>query len=398
MSPFSEERWSRTGTSKTVYPSLTQSQESNLPVVKCNQKRNQGCCFAEREREAAMAAEHPEKDLCEEVTCSICLEYFRDPVTTDCDHNFCRGCLKRCWGRANGRLASCPQCRATIKHKNLRRNQKLANIVEIIRKIEEEKNVEDKAGVCREPMKLFCKDDQALICVVCNRSKDHRDHDVVPVEEAAREYKEKIQAQMQPLQKKRENIVQRKLVEEQKKQKCLTQVGAEKHGVRFAFKQMQKFLKENERRWLAQLEDLQREIEKRWKDNVTSLSEESSCLGGLIAEMEGKCQQPASEFLQDIKCTLSRCQEGQLRKVVEIFSGPEEGLRSYSQKSLVLKKVMEKFEESLEEALNKGPLKETRSKDCPPFGADTVGVCGCLRDQRSLHLRLRQSRNSRGKR
>uniref|UniRef100_A0A670HM03 Zinc finger RING-type eukaryotic domain-containing protein n=1 Tax=Podarcis muralis TaxID=64176 RepID=A0A670HM03_PODMU len=37
------------------------------------------------------AAERPVKDLCDESTCSICLEYFKDPVTIpECGHNFCR--------------------------------------------------------------------------------------------------------------------------------------------------------------------------------------------------------------------------------------------------------------------------------------------------------------------
>uniref|UniRef100_A0A8C0GWS9 Uncharacterized protein n=1 Tax=Chelonoidis abingdonii TaxID=106734 RepID=A0A8C0GWS9_CHEAB len=37
-----------------------------------------------------MAAANPAKTLQDEVTCPICLEYFKDPVSLDCDHNFCR--------------------------------------------------------------------------------------------------------------------------------------------------------------------------------------------------------------------------------------------------------------------------------------------------------------------
>ncbi|CAI5768052.1 E3 ubiquitin-protein ligase TRIM7-like [Podarcis lilfordi] len=304
-----------------------------------------------------MAAGTPEKQLREEVTCSICQDYFEDPVTTNCGHNFCRACLRD----GLEKNPFCPLCRAALKPRQFKPNRKLANMVEIIRKMEEGKN----AKLCKgdqEPCKLFCKDDQVLICVICNLSKEHRDHHVVPVQEAAQEYKGKIEAQIQALEKKRENILHREQAEDEKKQKYLSQVGVEKLNIRCVFKQMQKFLKENERRWLAQLGDLEREVEKTWKENVASLSDESFRLNTLISDMERKRQQPDSKFLQDIKNTLSRCQEGQLRQVVELSPGPEEGLRSYSHKRLVLKKVMEEIEESLKEALSKEPAKETMSK------------------------------------
>uniref|UniRef100_A0A670HZ90 RING-type domain-containing protein n=1 Tax=Podarcis muralis TaxID=64176 RepID=A0A670HZ90_PODMU len=52
----------------------------------------------------------PVKDLFEEATCSICLEYFRDPVIIpECGHNFCRSCLIQYWGKSEAK-ASCPEC------------------------------------------------------------------------------------------------------------------------------------------------------------------------------------------------------------------------------------------------------------------------------------------------
>ncbi|XP_053144504.1 E3 ubiquitin-protein ligase TRIM7-like isoform X2 [Hemicordylus capensis] len=41
----------------------------------------------------------------------------------------------------------------------------------------------------QEPLKLFCKDDEATICVVCDKAKEHRNHEVIPLEEAYEEYK-----------------------------------------------------------------------------------------------------------------------------------------------------------------------------------------------------------------
>lgn len=37
--------------------------------------------------------------LQEEAVCAICLDYFKDPVSIGCGHNFCRGCVTQLWGK-----------------------------------------------------------------------------------------------------------------------------------------------------------------------------------------------------------------------------------------------------------------------------------------------------------
>lgn len=64
------------------------------------------------------------------------------------------------------------------------------------------------------------------------------------------------------------------------------------------FECLHQFLKEQEQLLLARLEELDKEIVKQKDEIVTKLSDELSRLGDVIAEMEVKCKQPASEFLQ----------------------------------------------------------------------------------------------------
>ncbi|XP_061469452.1 zinc finger protein RFP-like [Rhineura floridana] len=253
-----------------------------------------------------MASGNPVEELCDETTCSVCLEYFQQPVITDCGHIFCQACLARCWEKPGA--ASCPQCREAMQTRDLRPSRQLANVVELVKKLEEARK-EGQRGVCgrhQEPLKLFCRDDEASICVVCDRSKGHREHRVVPVEEAVQSYMEKIQAQVQSLEKEKEKIVGWKLVEEERSQRCLTQLGVEKQQVMSAFERMQAFLEEKEHFWLTQLGSIEKEIEKRREENVTRFSGEISRLSHLITEMERKRLQPAHEFLQDIRNTLGR--------------------------------------------------------------------------------------------
>lgn len=130
------------------------------------------------------------EEFSEETTCSICMEYFTDPVILDCGHNFCRACLTRTWEEPD-RVPSCPHCRVAVPRRKFRPNRQLASIVEITKKysLQEAQRAETLCKTHEEPLKLFCRDEGALICVVCDRSKEHHDHRVVPMEEAAQEYK-----------------------------------------------------------------------------------------------------------------------------------------------------------------------------------------------------------------
>ncbi|XP_045346753.1 E3 ubiquitin-protein ligase TRIM47-like isoform X1 [Leopardus geoffroyi] len=52
----------------------------------------------------------------DQVLCPICLEVFRNPVTTTCGHNFCMACLQGFWDHlaAVGETLYCPQCRESF--------------------------------------------------------------------------------------------------------------------------------------------------------------------------------------------------------------------------------------------------------------------------------------------
>uniref|UniRef100_A0A674JQB6 Zinc finger protein RFP-like n=1 Tax=Terrapene triunguis TaxID=2587831 RepID=A0A674JQB6_9SAUR len=236
-----------------------------------------------------MAAETPVESLQDQATCPVCLEFFRDPVTLQCGHNFCQACISQCWeGSDTG--ASCPQCRETVQHRNLRPNRQLANVLDIAKRLslQAAKGAagERVGGEHQEPLKLFCEEDQTPIGVVCDRSRAHRAHTVVAIEEAAQEYKEKIQAHLTSLREQREKLLLLKIQTQTERQKIVSE-----------FQQLRQFLEEQERLLLAQLEKLEKEIPKIQNDNASKLSEEISCLSNLISEMEGKGQEPTNDFL-----------------------------------------------------------------------------------------------------
>ncbi|XP_029769756.1 zinc finger protein RFP-like, partial [Terrapene carolina triunguis] len=248
-----------------------------------------------------MAAANPAQLLLGEVTCSVCKDYFKDPVSLDCGHHFCQACITQCWEglRTNFR---CPECRETFSQRNFKPNRQLRNIVEAARKLTLERTNEPEVGtVCekhKRALDVFCQEDQTPICLVCHLSRDHREHTVVPIEEAAEDYKDQIRSRLEILKKEREVILSFKLSGENKSQELLKQLETEKQKIVSEFQQLRQFLEEQERLRLAQLEELNKEIEKGRPEYVAKLSEEISSFSSLISEMEQKCQQPASEFLQ----------------------------------------------------------------------------------------------------
>uniref|UniRef100_A0A8D0HBS8 Uncharacterized protein n=1 Tax=Sphenodon punctatus TaxID=8508 RepID=A0A8D0HBS8_SPHPU len=247
-----------------------------------------------------MALADPVKNLQEVLICSICLDYFKDPVILKCGHNFCRGCIAKCSEESR----ACPECRQPFQGEEFQLNRYLRSVVEITKKMSFQgtKGLTGETGrECeehKEALKLFCEVDQTLICLVCRESRAHKAHSVAPIAEAAKDYKDQIQSRLEILKEGREEILAWKAAGETEVEEQLKKTDTERQKTVAEFKQLHQFLEEQERLLLAQLEDLDKEIVKSRDEYVAELSKEIASLGDLISEMEEKCRQPVSEFLQ----------------------------------------------------------------------------------------------------
>ncbi|XP_050776910.1 E3 ubiquitin-protein ligase TRIM7-like [Gopherus flavomarginatus] len=296
-----------------------------------------------------MASGTLEQEIPEEPKCPICLEYFTKPVSVDCGHNFCRGCITRyCeeWTTGDYGPLCCSVCRARIRTGNLRPNRNLAHIIE---KLQEESLKADEVGkenVCerhKEKLNLFCEKDEEALCVVCERSPEHKSHPVLLLEVAAWKYKKQTLTQLKTLKKERDELLGFKETEERKMKEYQDKKEAERQKVVSEFEQLHQFLEEQERLLLARLGELEQEIVRWQNETVTKLDKEISRLSELIGEMEGKGQQPAREFLQDARSTLSRCKKGKFQVPVRISPVLEKRLSIYSQQTLALKATLRTF-------------------------------------------------------
>ncbi|MGH0183539.1 UNVERIFIED_CONTAM: hypothetical protein FKN15_012355 [Acipenser sinensis] len=127
-----------------------------------------------------------------DLSCAVCCEIFKDPVTLHCNHSFCKACLDQYCKEKRAR--ECPVCRKRSSMEELPVNFALRNIVESFLK-ERSQNPPAPTGIlCSlhdEKLKLFCVVDKEAVCVVCQTSRKHENHKFRPVQEVAQGYKYK---------------------------------------------------------------------------------------------------------------------------------------------------------------------------------------------------------------
>ncbi|XP_044275344.1 E3 ubiquitin-protein ligase TRIM7-like [Varanus komodoensis] len=244
----------------------------------------------------------------QDTTCSICLDYLKVPVTVDCGHNFCHSCITgycSSWEQM-GEDPTCPNCRNSIWKENFRPNWQLANIVEKIKLLQQKQKNADLCEKHKERLDLFCKEDDKLVCWKCRRSPVHKAHTVLPKEEATEEYKDLLHCQLESLKKEKRKVKEHKAEAKRESQELLRQIKAESEKTVDQLRKVRHFLEEQEKFWLAQVEEVEKRIRREREAYLATLSGELSSLEQIIKDMEKKSRQPESELLKDPKGTLQR--------------------------------------------------------------------------------------------
>uniref|UniRef100_A0A3B1KDY4 Uncharacterized protein n=1 Tax=Astyanax mexicanus TaxID=7994 RepID=A0A3B1KDY4_ASTMX len=135
-----------------------------------------------------MAAKNPLSE--EELSCPVCCEIFIDPVIMSCSHSVCRTCLQQFWKTKGSH--ECPVCRRRPSNDITLPNLVLKNVCEAFLESRSQRSSAGSEGVCslhNEKLKLFCLDDQQPVCLVCQTSKNHKNHTFCPIDEAVTDCK-----------------------------------------------------------------------------------------------------------------------------------------------------------------------------------------------------------------
>ncbi|XP_059827238.1 LOW QUALITY PROTEIN: uncharacterized protein LOC132394848 [Hypanus sabinus] len=240
----------------------------------------------------SMASKGQVESLTEEVICPICLDFFTDPVSLECGHNFCRSCITRCWEREERN--SCPECREEFADRTLRASRALANLSEKARKLNlnpKEKESKLNCEKHEEQLKLFCETDKTLICLICATAREHKSHNFMPVNEAAEIYKGRVKSSLDSLTKKKSNFEE---MEQQQKEK-ISGVREQSHSLQSQitshFAELRRVLTEKEQRALRDLKEEEERILNPMEKNLREIKENLNSIQEEISKLQERMDQ-----------------------------------------------------------------------------------------------------------
>ncbi|XP_052011711.1 tripartite motif-containing protein 30A-like isoform X8 [Apodemus sylvaticus] len=267
----------------------------------------------------------------EEVTCAICLELLKEPVSADCNHSFCRACITFNYesNRNTEGEGNCPVCRVPYTFGNLRPNRHVANIVERLKGFKSIPEEEQKVNVCEqhgEKLQLFCRKDMMAICWLCERSQEHRGHQTALVEEVKNEYKEKLQAALQKMRKKEKICDEWQDDFQQERTDWENQIQSNEENVQIEFDGLRDLLDSKEDEELLRLRKEKEDVMKILKESESELVQQRDLVRDLITDMEHQLELSTIEMLQGVNNVLTRSQTLKLKKPQTV---PQETRRTF---------------------------------------------------------------------
>uniref|UniRef100_A0A8C9Q240 Tripartite motif-containing protein 64-like n=1 Tax=Spermophilus dauricus TaxID=99837 RepID=A0A8C9Q240_SPEDA len=235
---------------------------------------------------------HVLQDFQSELTCSICMNYFLEPVTIDCGHSSCRPCLFLCWEEAQTPMC-CPECKEIVENSDFRTSIMLKKLASLARQATPPSDPRSGEQLCRthgEKKWLFCEVDKSLLCSLCSDSPEHAVHSYSPVAWAAEEYREKLLKKMDPLWQMTQDM-QDNLNEEINKCQSFVVI-LRKNMIQVQYHMMHKFHVEEERFQLETLEREAQEIFQQLRDSEIRMAQHRERLKEMYRELTDMCHKP----------------------------------------------------------------------------------------------------------
>uniref|UniRef100_A0A1B8Y206 Uncharacterized protein n=1 Tax=Xenopus tropicalis TaxID=8364 RepID=A0A1B8Y206_XENTR len=282
-------------------------------------------------------------DLRDELSCSICLSIYTDPVSLPCGHNFCRGCIGRTWDSQEDTFLknpSYPECRQRFKRRTeLAKAWKLRGMVQRFRPTETEPgetgifctycllspvpaakscllceaslcdthlrgHCQSAEHVLTEPTASFmgrkcsvhhkvleyhCCVDSACICVSCCLAGGHWGHRVELLSEASEKKKEKLRKVLEKLSPEREETERGAQRLQERRREGAEVAAGETERVTALFRGIREELEALEKRLLSDISRQKEELSLTLTELIQQLEIKKDELSRKIRHIEELC-------------------------------------------------------------------------------------------------------------
>ncbi|XP_020037606.1 E3 ubiquitin-protein ligase TRIM35 isoform X2 [Castor canadensis] len=254
---------------------------------------------------APAASPGPSRSFKEELLCAVCYDPFRDAVTLHCGHNFCRGCVSRCWEVQT--TPTCPVCKDRASPADLRTNHTLNNLVEKLLREEAEGarwTGRRSPRLCRPhrgQFSLFCLEDKELLCCSCQGDPKHQGHRVQPVKDTAHDFRAKCKNMEHALREKAKAFwTVRRSYEAIAKHNQVEAAWLEAR-IRQEFDKLREFLRVEERATLDAMAEESRQKQLLVDEKMKHLAEETEALAREIERLQMEMKEDDVSFLMKHK-------------------------------------------------------------------------------------------------
>ncbi|XP_059193124.1 nuclear factor 7, brain-like [Centropristis striata] len=246
------------------------------------------------------------------LSCHVCSETFRDPVSLSCSHRFCSSCLQKFWEQSKNK--NCPICKRKSSKDEPDVDFALKELADSFagrqksgssETEKEEKKLEVVCSKHPEETKLFCEDEDRAVCPVCECPL-HQSHKVVPIEQAVSDLKDQLKSDLQSLQDKRDKYEEVEEIYNEVTQHSKKQLLSTERQIRAEFNKLHQFLREEEESRLAALREEEEQKGKTISREMKRIQEQISSLSDSISAVEEELQKHNVPFLSSYKATQTR--------------------------------------------------------------------------------------------
>nr|KAF6439381.1 tripartite motif containing 77 [Molossus molossus] len=232
--------------------------------------------------------------------CSICEDYFTDPVTIICGHSFCTPCLCLLWEDTQTSTC-CPVCRAISQQMDFKSTIFAKKAVPTGESTiyQLPSSVKQICKTHQAMKSFFCPADKSLLCLLCCYSPGHVTHKHCSVKKAAEHYRENILMQMKSTWKNKQKN-QRNLNKETKILKVWKGfVNLRMMMIRAEYPKVCRYLHEELQKHLESLTNEGRIIFEQLRKNITTMIHTGKLLRRIYAELKELCCKADVDLLQD---------------------------------------------------------------------------------------------------